>query len=520
LKESGMTLRLAVLLTLSCIVLTAAGLLRADEDAAPPEGVDVQTRGPVHEAYAEATNTRGVPGVIVNRQPPPAVEESPPEDKPEGDNVVWIPGYWSWDDETKDFMWISGFWRDEPPGRDWVPGEWQKVEGGYQWGGGYWAVEGQTEQEYLPPPPDSLDRGPTVLAPTPESVYVPGNWMFQVNRYVWRPGVWVPPHPGWVWPPASYKWTPAGYLSVPGYWDRPLGERGLLFAPVRFNRALLARPGFEYRPSYVVQPDFLLGSLFVRANTRKYYFGDYFEPAYRKTFVPWVDYRVNRVNYDANYAYYRAAYARHGNWDRNLRGLYQARYENVIPRPPRNLVQQTRVVNNFTANKTVNNVVHKNVNITNVQNVTVVQPIRKVKNVQVTGLSSLANLRPEEAKKAPIHRELRVERARNEHLLEERRQAQRYAALAQERRAKEGAIFSKRATTTTTAKTPAATAPAPVRVRYEVPKTAAAPRTRREVKLPPPPAHHVAEPKSTGKQPAGKQPAGKQPAPKKDKDKP
>ncbi len=37
-----------------------------------------------------------------------------PDQKPEGTNVQWIPGYWSWDDERKDYLWVSGFKRDVP----------------------------------------------------------------------------------------------------------------------------------------------------------------------------------------------------------------------------------------------------------------------------------------------------------------------------------------------------------------------------------------------------------------------
>lgn len=32
----------------------------------------------------------------------------PPDQKPEGDDVAWIPGYWAWDDERNDFLWVSG----------------------------------------------------------------------------------------------------------------------------------------------------------------------------------------------------------------------------------------------------------------------------------------------------------------------------------------------------------------------------------------------------------------------------
>jgi len=137
-----------------------------------PEGAEVQARGQVHEAYGEPTRGQAVEGVLVDREPPRMIEEAPPEEKPAGDNVSWISGYWGWDDEAKDFIWVSGFWRVMPPGRAWVPGTWQKATGGYLWVSGYWgaaAVESQPT-EYLPPPPQSLDAGPSVPAPDATSV--------------------------------------------------------------------------------------------------------------------------------------------------------------------------------------------------------------------------------------------------------------------------------------------------------------------------------------------------------------
>ena len=95
--------------------------------ASAEQGVQVLTRGPVHEAFAETVTYDPEPGVIVPKAPPAAIEEVPPEQRLEGANVAWIPGYWAWDDERKDFLWVSGIWRDLPPGRQWVPGYWGQV---------------------------------------------------------------------------------------------------------------------------------------------------------------------------------------------------------------------------------------------------------------------------------------------------------------------------------------------------------------------------------------------------------
>ena len=45
----------------------------------------------------------------------------PPDERPEGD-VVWIGGYYAWDDDRGDYMWVSGCWRTKPAGKEWVPG--------------------------------------------------------------------------------------------------------------------------------------------------------------------------------------------------------------------------------------------------------------------------------------------------------------------------------------------------------------------------------------------------------------
>ena len=56
------------------------------------------------------------PGAVVPKQPPDPIPEVPPDQKPEAENAQWLPGYWAWDEDRKDFIWVSGFWRVPPPG--------------------------------------------------------------------------------------------------------------------------------------------------------------------------------------------------------------------------------------------------------------------------------------------------------------------------------------------------------------------------------------------------------------------
>src|SRR5207245_3942583 len=149
--------------------------------------------------FAQPSVPNARPSPIVPKRPPDPVPEIPSDQKPEGDNVQWIPGYWSWDGDRNDFIWVSGIWRIPPPNRKWVPGHWAEAQGGWQWVAGLWASAVQNTIEYQPPPPDSLDYGPSMPAPDDSSIYVPGCWMFRDTRYLWRPGFWTAGHPGWVW---------------------------------------------------------------------------------------------------------------------------------------------------------------------------------------------------------------------------------------------------------------------------------------------------------------------------------
>jgi hypothetical protein len=325
----------------------------AQGPAAEQDGVEVLARGPVHEAFAEPVDGQPRPTPRVRQQPPDPVEELPPDQKPEGDNVQWIPGYWAWDEERNDHVWVSGFWRVPPPGRQWVPGHWQRVGDDWQWVPGFWAAPSRTQIELLPPPPESIETGPSWPAPAANAIYQPGCWVYRDFRYVWRPGCWIDYRPGWVWVPAHYVWTPAGCVFVDGYWDYPLRGRGLLFAPVCFRRPVLVRPGWCYVPRYVVREDCLLGALFVRPAFRHYYFGDYFGARYqRQGFVPWIDFRIGRGCVDPLFGYYRAHHADR-RWEPDLRALYAGRHQGDLLPPPRTLVQQNTLIQNI-QNKTVN----------------------------------------------------------------------------------------------------------------------------------------------------------------------
>jgi WXXGXW repeat (2 copies) len=345
-----------------------------DVPPVPNEDMAVQPRGPVHEAFAQPWGAVTQPGPVITRKPPAPIPETPPEQRPEGDNVVWIPGYWAWDADRSDFLWISGVWRLPPTGRRWVPGTWNAVEGGYQWTPGLWAPAGQEEMPFLAQPPDSLDNGPSSPAPGDDSFYVPGNWLSQGSQYAWQPGYWQTYRPGMMWMPSYYSWTPGGYLFVPGYWDWPLANRGLMFAPMMFNRPLWNTPGWSYQPSYVVPYGSLLSSLFMGPTGYGYYFGNYYGPSYyRMGYRPWFGGGWG----NPLFSWYRWYNRGNGGWYPGLQSAYRGRYNGTLTRPPLTLVQQNTLLNN-------------NVNVQNnvFNTLRMVQPLNQFNGVRLNRLNA------------------------------------------------------------------------------------------------------------------------------------
>src|SRR5438132_1306307 len=82
-RASSMT-RSLLSTTLGPISLAVLLAVVGSAPAAPPDGVEVLTRGPVHEAFAEPVTGQPEPGPVVPGQPPEAVPELPPDQRPEG----------------------------------------------------------------------------------------------------------------------------------------------------------------------------------------------------------------------------------------------------------------------------------------------------------------------------------------------------------------------------------------------------------------------------------------------------
>lgn len=310
---------------------------------------EVLTRGPIHEAFATPVVFNPVPPLVAPKPPPQEpVNEIPPDQKPEGADVEWIPGYWAWDENRNDYIWVSGVWRDIPPGRQWIPGYWSQADNGFRWTPGFWApADASGPLDYLPAPPESQEAGPTSPAPGENYTWAPGSWVWQVDQYQWRPGYWYQAQPDWIWTPASYQATPSGYVYNDGYWDYGLDRRGSAFAPIAFNTGAINGP-LSFSPNYLLPTAGLLANLFVRPSFGHYYFGDYYGASGlggNANYVPWFGFQGNRVGYDPFYTTMAALNSRQPGWGQNFRNDYNYRLAHAEARPVANFAAQRALLN-------------------------------------------------------------------------------------------------------------------------------------------------------------------------------
>ncbi|MFO0912884.1 MAG: hypothetical protein U0795_07995 [Pirellulales bacterium] len=271
----------------------------SDQTDQAPEVLD---QGPVHEAFAEPVPLAVPQSIEVDQAPPAPIDEVPPDVKPEGDQVEWIPGYWQWSEDRQQFIWVSGVWRKIPPGRQWVPGYWSERAGKFIWVPGFWSDAKVGQINYLPAPPDSLDLGPTGPAPGDNYFWIPGCWLHRNQRYVWRPGFWHVGANNWVWVPSHYRYTPAGAVFVVGYWDFLPQYRGMLFAPVCWSSPVYLTAGYQYRPRLILDTGSMLDILYVNSGCGLYYFG--VGGWQSGLYSPWYAANRHRNCYDPLYVYH------------------------------------------------------------------------------------------------------------------------------------------------------------------------------------------------------------------------
>lgn len=303
-----------------------------------PAGSQVLARGPVHEAFATPVTMDPQAPIVVPRPPPQPIQEMPPAERPAGADIVWVPGYWAWDADRGDFIWVSGCWRNPPPQTYWVPGHWLQTSAGWQWIAGFWkpiATQPVQQIEYLPAPPAPVQIEAPRSSPLPDQIWVPGCWYWSGGRYVLRPGYWITPQPGWVWVPSHYVWTPRGYIFSPGHWDYDLDNRGVLFTPAYLPPAVRVQVGFVFSPGICVDLGILRLNLFAYPRYRHYYFGDYYDDAYLRVGIyPWHRCQTIHTWYDPLFVHDRWKVRRtEPNWARRQAQEFEMRRANRDLRP-------------------------------------------------------------------------------------------------------------------------------------------------------------------------------------------
>lgn len=326
----------------------------ASPDAESPPAFEALARGPLHEAFASPYVRNPEPAEVIPEAPPEPIAELPPEQIPAGDDITWIPGYWSWDPAAGSYVWVSGLWRHVPPGRRWIPGYWTQGSGGYQWVPGLWADATSESLVYLPAPPPLRSSGPAHASPHQDSFWVPGNWSWTGNDYVWRDGYWTRIVPGWVWIPAQYVWTPQGCVYMDGYWDRTFDHRGVLFAPVVYHQPIYTQPNYSYRPNVVLRTTPLLMHMFASPGYNHYFYGNYYgyNPQQGVRFFPWYANNQRYNQYNPLLIYYQWAYARRNvNLVNRLTSWNNYFTANKRYRPPVTFRAQRQFLNGINANQ-------------------------------------------------------------------------------------------------------------------------------------------------------------------------
>ena len=335
-KDMKTTIMMVIML-----VLGSSQLYSAADEQPPPipsqEQPEVLTRGPVHEAFAEPVNLQVQAGLVAPKPPPANIAEITPAQRPAGEQFVLVPGYWSWDTDRNDYIWVSTCWRAAPPNMSWVPGYWSQATGGWEWVAGFWTPAGIQNIEYLPAPPVLQDVQPLGPPPSEDQVWVPSCQYWYKGHYVRRAGYWLIARPDWVWVPSHYIWTPRGYVFSPGHWDYSLERRGVLFAPVYFPRSVYIRRGFSYSPSIVINIGILRLNLFTCPRYSHYYFGDYYDDVYLRVGIfPRFESERSRIWYDPIYVYDRWHNRRtEPRWEEHERHEYDIRRADRNLRPPR-----------------------------------------------------------------------------------------------------------------------------------------------------------------------------------------
>ena len=108
----------------------------------------------------------------------------------------------------------------------------------------------------------------------------------------------------------------------------------------------MARPGFSYSPTTVIDLGVFANHLFLRPQYQHYYFGDYYAANYQAAgFYPSYSYNSGRFGYDPIYAYERWQHRQDRGWEHRQQADFQNRRDHENLRPPRTWAGQGELRN-------------------------------------------------------------------------------------------------------------------------------------------------------------------------------
>lgn len=208
-----------------------------------------------HEAYMAPITGLIVLKAITAEPPPPMKEDVLPQLDP---RLQWIPGYWAWWAPDKDFIWVTGTWRLPPPGMQWIPGSWKRFHEGWVWISGFWSSTSKDQLTYIPLPPPQLLEDQAPAQPGADYFWNRGHWSFDADaqQYNWVTGSWEQMDPYFYLASAHYVWQPEGYVFIPAFWEWPVENRGLVYAPVSIDRSV--RSTAQVKPLLIKQSEEIL----------------------------------------------------------------------------------------------------------------------------------------------------------------------------------------------------------------------------------------------------------------------
>jgi len=118
---------------------------------APPERVvNRSTRADtLHEALLSTAPDRNRDPERIDKAPPLPILERP-GGSPTSPDARWVDGYWEWDRQSNDFIWVTGIWRVPPPGKFWVNGYWRRDDRGWYRVAGFWCARKESPADLAP----------------------------------------------------------------------------------------------------------------------------------------------------------------------------------------------------------------------------------------------------------------------------------------------------------------------------------------------------------------------------------